>query len=419
MLYGLSNIRHYQLKEMIRKLYQIHKEKNSRNFLVSTEAFSYLFNEKEIENKVKNGLLLISKDLEETYKFPVINIRPKSLFTKNFVNVPPNIEEEFIKKFGSYSNKVDKVTSRVIPSTNNKNGDITVYNTGSIYEMNMAVLWEKSFNHLTFAQFKRSFFEGELFKFENDEKISARINLILHYNGEFEILSNQLKEYIKIVSRIFSKFKNRGEVFTKAQFREAFITKFDSVIKNKDLPNVLLDMFVADVSQNSGFNQNSNQLKFIQERKAHNRDEMVYRVMNSNFTMLTSYLSRHIAQSKPNVSKSTFSTYIAVNKGKRQPDILYLAVFLELFGLASYEIIGGKNTEIFIRMNDPSKLRRLSQSNYKNGILSNIERRRNRSHKVLTGFMKANFDDQERWDLIEDYFLGRDEKVFQLLGISE
>lgn len=34
MLNGLSNIRHYQLKEMIRKLYQIHKDKKSRNFLV-------------------------------------------------------------------------------------------------------------------------------------------------------------------------------------------------------------------------------------------------------------------------------------------------------------------------------------------------------------------------------------------------
>lgn len=417
MLYGLSSMRQYQLKEMMRKLYQIYKDKGSRNFLVSPEAFSYMFNETEVENKVKNGLLLISKDLESKYNFPVIVIRPKSLFTKNYINVPPDIEQEFLERFGEYAIKIEEVSPRIIPSYN-QNGDVIIYNTGNIYEMNMALLWEKDFNHLTFAQFKRSFFEGELFSFSNDEKISPRINVIIHFNDDFDNICEQLKDCATKLTKIFAGFKNRGEVFTKLQFKETYKKEFQTSSRNDELPNVLLDLFVADISRNTGFNQNVDKFKFIQERKAHNRDELIYRVMNSNYTILKNYLSRLISQCSPNISKNTFSTYVAISKNNNQNNIVYLAILLELFGLASYEIIGGKNTEIFVRVNDPAKLRRLSQSNYSNGILTDIERKRNRSQKVLMEFMKKKMTDEERWNIIEDYFLGRDEKISAFLGIS-
>lgn len=134
--------------------------------------------------------------------------------------------------------------------------------------------------------------------------------------------------------------------------------------------------------------------------------------MNSNYTVLKNNVSRLISQCVPNINKDTFNTYIAVNKGRNNRDnIIYLAILLELFGLASYEIIGGKNTEIFVRVNDPSKLRRLSQTNYNNSILTDIERKRSRSQKIITGFMKKEMDDNQRWDIIENYFLGRDEQM--------
>ncbi len=120
--------------------------------------------------------------------------------------------------------------------------------------------------------------------------------------------------------------------------------------------------------------------------------------MNSNFAFITTLVARTILQCKPNRGKRTFSSYFPVPKDNRKPDVLYLAILLEVFNLASYEIIGGRNTEIFIRMNDPSKLRRLSQQYYNNAILTNIERKRERSQKVLSSFMKNDFTNKKRWD---------------------
>lgn len=416
-LYGLSGLKQYQIREMLRKIYQIYKEKKSRNFLIAPDAFSYLFDDGEIENKVKSGLLLISKDLENRYGFPVVNVRPRSLFTKNFVNVPTEIEGEFLKEFGQYSQVITHVPVRIIPGYG-KFSDTRVTNSGKIYEMNMAEVWENNFSYFTFAQFKRKFFQGELFKFANEQKLSPRVNLILHYNEEYAVVMEKLKDCARKLTSVFSRLKNRGEVFNKMQFKEEYKLVFGGILRSNDLPSIILDLFVADISQNIGFNQNCDKLKFIQERQAHNRDERVYRIMNSNYTMITGYLNRLFSQCCPNIADNSYSVYIAITPDKKRPELVFLAVMLELFGLASYEIIGGKNTEIFVRVNDPFKLRRLSQKNYTNSILTEIERKRERSQKVLMEFLKKDLSDEERWNVIEDYFLGRDDSVSHALEIS-
>ena len=417
MLYGLSGIKQYQIREILRKIYQIYREKNSRNFLIAPDAFSYLFDDRDIENKVKSGLLLISKDLDDRFGFPVLIVRPKSLFTKNFVNVPLKIESEFLNKFGQFSRIIPHVSARIVPGYGNVN-DTIITNTGNIYEVDMAEVWENNFSSLTFAQFKKKFFLGELFQFENKETLSPRVNIIFHYNADYETASIELRECAKKLTVVFSRLKNHGEVFNKQQFREEYKSAFGKELRNNDLPNLVLDLFVADISQNVGFNQNIDRLKFVQERQAHNRDERVYRVMNSNYTMIKSHLNRLMSQCRPNISKKAYSVYIAITAEKKRPDLIFLAVMLELFGLASYEIIGGKNTEIFVRVNDPIKVKRLTQKNYSNSILTEIDRKRERSQKVLMEFLRKDLNDEERWNIIEDYFLGQDASVSRALGIQ-
>lgn len=411
MLYGLSGMKQYQLREMIRKLYILYREKRNRNILISPEVFSYLFDESDIENRVKSGLLLIAKDLEHKYAFNVINVRPKSMFTKNFICVPEEIEEEFLKEYGQFAQPIYNDMPRKLVSNSQFAGDITIINSGRIYEVNMAKLWEKHFNFYTFAQFKKQFFDGDLFNFNSDAKLSARLKLAISFEDDFDIIQEKLNTYTSKLIHLFSTLKNRGRVFTKSEFREEYRKVFDDNIRNKELPNIILDIFVADVSRNIGFNRNIDKFKFIQERKAHNRDELVYRIMNSSFLRLGSYLSRMLSQCRTSKGKNIFSTYIPVLNSGKKPDLIYLAILLELYGLASYEVIGGKNIEIFIRINDPSKLRKLSNERYSNSILTDIERKRKRSQEVLGEFMRRRLTNKQRWDIIENYFLGKEEEV--------
>lgn len=416
MLSSLSSIKQYQLKEVLRKLYNIYKEKKKRNILVSPETFSYLFDDKNLENKVKTSLLLLEKDLNR--KFNVLVVRPKSIFTKNFINVPKEVNDIFVERYGKYSKEIKENTIRVIPGFY-KNGDITISNTGTIYEVNMSEIWENNFSNLTFPDFKRRFFNGELFEIgDNMENLSPRVSLTITYSKEYVECKLMLKEYINKLISVFSYFKNQNKFFTKLEFKKMFKSKFSDTVATQDLSDIILEMFVADTSENVGFNQNKDRYRFIQQRKKQSNEmELEYRIMNSNYSTFGNYLTRQISQCIPNDSDNSYSAYIAISNGEKKTDMLQLSIILELFGLATYEVIGGKNTEIFIRINDPLKIKKLSNSNYRNSILSEVENKKRKSQEVLQKFMCSKLSDEERWDVIENYFLGNEEYVNYKLNI--
>jgi hypothetical protein len=86
--------------------------------------------------------------------------------------------------------------------------------------------------------------------------------------------------------------------------------------------------------------------------------------------------------------------------------IIKLAYILEAFDLASYEISGGEKPGIFIRVNDPLKLKRLADGNYTNELLEEIDRRQKTSVSVMEHFFMNPMTTDERWEFIEKYFLG-------------
>ena len=83
---------------------------------MSSESFAYLFKEQDLDNKVKNGLLMLAKDLKYKYGFPALIVRPQAMLTTNYVNVPPALEKEFLRQFGDYAQPMGTVPDRVISS---------------------------------------------------------------------------------------------------------------------------------------------------------------------------------------------------------------------------------------------------------------------------------------------------------------
>ena len=107
-------------------------------------------------------------------------------------------------------------------------------------------------------------------------------------------------------------------------------------------------------------------------------------------------------------------------QGQKYSEFQLVASILEMFNLATYELTGGKNPQIFVRINDPLKLKRLSDSpTYRNSLLSDIENRHKRAVKIVNSFMTHDKTDKERWDIIENYFLGNDELVNYELKLDD
>ncbi|MEQ2443605.1 hypothetical protein WMO64_08980, partial [Pseudoflavonifractor sp. CLA-AP-H29] len=99
----------------------------------------------------KSGFILLAKDLKNKYGIPILIVRPKAMLTKNYVNVPPEIEQEFLAAFGNYATPLGFVSDRVEASRNPSRGsDIRIRNHGKIYSVQMGELWENHFANYYF-----------------------------------------------------------------------------------------------------------------------------------------------------------------------------------------------------------------------------------------------------------------------------
>ena len=431
-LHGMGELRQYQLREMLHKLYWMYSQKKHRNLLVSPDAFSYLFNSGEVENRVKTGLLLLAKDLEEAYGFPVLVVRPKAMFTTCYANVPEEIEEEFLSKYGDFVRNLYDNTVTVNRSFTPLASDVVVRNSGNIYEIRMGDLWEKHFSDMTFGMFKAKFFKGELFEQDGTNRISVRVKTQIHYEQDFETTRSKLRQYMEAVAQVFDAYRKGvhevdangketvRKMFTVEDFCRDVQEKLGTEILNKDFAKALLELFVMDV-QADPTRRETDRMKFIQAtQRGGNRIGLLYRVTNGNYFSMANWMDQKLVNCAPNREETEYMGYIPATIGGKQNPVMRLLAVLEIFGLASYEVRGGQNLEIFVRVNDPQKIRSLSESrSYKNMQLVEIHRRHADAEEMMLSFLTKDLTSKQRWDLVEDYFLGHDEVVGKVLGLEE
>ena len=170
--------------------------------------------------------------------------------------------------------------------------------------------------------------------------------------------------------------------------------------------------------QNAAFTQNRSQIRVLRKRKQAGSEETVYFVSSVSYTRLANFFNRQIDQCAPNAADNTFYRFYPLTQN-RSIEIMPLLRVLELLNLASYEIRGGEKAEVFVRINDPSKILRLANSKYTNNVLQAIQERHRSNAQLLAAFFSAEMPATERWELIEQYFLGNGEYVRDALSIRE
>ena len=428
-LWGLSGLRHYQLKAMAKKLYELYQEKHSRNLLVSPETFSFLFDDVGLDNKVKSGLMLLSGDLLEHYHFRVINVRAKSMFSRQYIVVPASLQRRFMQLFDRYVTLMEDNFTQV-QLAYGKTSAIETYKSGNVYEIDLARMWEQKFADVPFAQFKRNFFTGELFSAipglgGGFDAVVPQMKLTITYNkGSHEEIEPKFQALAYAIQEAFMDIKNRfgGRSFSSNDFMKAFRQHFNTEGKVRiEYINMLLDLFSythVDVGAAP-----KEQWKFIEKRKDARGPGQAYCIRTQKYSYIATNLIRYFQQTAPNLpGTDKFIAYVAVPRNDSKLSYQQLmASILQLYNMASYEFEAGKNPQIFVRLNDPLKLERLSdpERSYRNSILTDIEHRHERAKKIMSAFLSSDMSDDGRWEVIESYFLGMDTVVDSALGLNE
>ena len=420
-LNGISEMRQYQLREMLKKLCTIQKAKKRRNLLISAETFEYLFEEKDVENRTKSGLLLLSKDLSNKYTFPVLIVRPKAMLSQNYINVPNEIEAEFLKLYGPYCTFQQDVAPHTVPTKNQwRASDMTVYSTGKTFLVDMAGIWENCYPDRSFGMFKKEFFEREIQAGRKKYTIAPRVRVEIRYSDDYATVSQRVETVITAITQIFEKYKN-GEIkqFSQKQFETELAEMFGEKVFPHDKTGMLLDIFTESVNENAAYSQSRSRVRVLRSRKIPGAEETGYFVSNSAYARLPNYFVHQIGQCGANTKDNSFSRFYPLVQNK-QIEIMPLLRFMELLGLATYEIRGGEKAEVFVRINDPAKLERLATNGrYTNSVLQSIQEHHRNNERLLAAFFAADMNDDERWELIEQYFLGNEEYVKHSLHIAE
>ncbi len=441
MLWGLSGLKHYQLKEMAKKLYDICTHSEGRNILFSPETFSYLFSDYQLENSVKSGLLMLSADLNAKSHFRLLSVRPRSLFSVQYILVPHEIEMKFLDEYGSYCKKVNDCYPR-------KSAGGSIIKNGKVFEIDLAKLWENKFIGLSFQQFKFKFLSGELFP-ETDKgqgecyRIVPNMKMTITYEKGWHKVSVLFKKVSEAIQDSFNDlFRNFGRKhFSFSDFYGIFSKRY-RLEGRREYIRMVLDLFCydhVDFSFGASYRQPTESWKFIERIKPDTDSgnfEEKYCIRGDKYAGIGSKLRSYFSMAEPNSKyrvTEKYTVYLPMPQpmparpksyesqcDTSSPPQQLMASILQLFGLASYEITGGRNLQISITVTDPSKLLDIAAStSYRNAVLSDIEAKHKRAVKIMQNFMSKNFTDKERWEIIEEYFLGHDSNVDTLLGINQ
>ncbi len=381
-LHGLSAIKSYQLFGVLSKLLEIYRMRGEkRNMLISPQDFAYLFKNKEDDcnQKVKSCLLLISNDLLNKLHFPAIIVRAKSLFSKMYISVAEGTESEFKRNYKSYIHAVE-----AYPRT---------------YILEADKLWNNKFSNLTFPSFKAKLIKHEILQ-----------NYGIRFFNKLD-LSIQKDLSLSDVKGIMKQFFNKSEVILNCLNTESRRMTSEEICKSflKNLSNLEQEQFLTA-------------FKMAYAPTTGNAYCKIYLGGNNNEIENYQYTNEAGYDSVGPQFIKTFNKYISSNNIShicpQNSSLIKLAEILNALGLATYQRLGGDDPQVFVRINATNKIADIVRSGYYNNeILNSIYQKYQFSERVFTHFFTTKMTNKERWDFIEDYFLGESES--KLLGIQE
>ncbi len=389
-LHGMSAIKPYQLQEVLKKIYNLYLKQKNQNLLLSVDEFSHIFDNREtLDSKVLTALMMIEKDYIAKYRFSVLIARPKKLFVKSFARVKENQLPKLIERFGK--------TIEVLPYP------LMDAKGFKILKINLDDLWEQFFSNESFPMLKYKFYSGTLFGAIADTLIpQLRVSYWTKFSKR-KIQNEVSSNFIKLQSA----FDSLGNgFFTEDEFNHSIKKQFPEENTAIKIAGFILSNFSGKLLYGDKLEENA----FL-GRRNHGK-EVKYRIISTLYNREFSKIESKIQSTLDDTLDETLR--FITNSDSNSMTYIRIGQFLELFDLGSYEIKGGDNPMIFLRLNDPRRIEKDSKEYYNNFILKKTLERHYLSNHIFDHFFLNEFSNDERWDFIEEFFLGKDiDELFQ------
>lgn len=427
-LFGMSSIKNYQLVETLKKLRDIYRSRNTRNFIISPDEFSYIFplsyDLQGADNSFKTAMLMIQKDFEKNpyINFKPIVFKPRSMFTKGYFLIKSkefNIlkKSKYNKYFALYATgeqmasnfielkkyyKKDYLTQEVSTTVSEVPTKVRIHD-GNIYTVDFKRMWEENYNELTFPEFKFRFFQGELedFKISKDFLPEYLLTLSTKF-GNFESI---IDKFEKILKEIYAEFSKPDT--TKKQFT---VDELANIIQNCESSNlehyesmIAAENFINVINNYQKTNNFATQLVFKKNKATEKYNLTSISFLKKKIDSMISYSKSRLAS----VLNGNKKVFLLSTKDVEKTRELHIAQLLEMFKLATYQVVSGERPEYFVRINSITQIEKIiNDKNYKSEMVRLVQERHKSSIEIMNKFFKELKTDKERWDYIEQYFAG-------------
>ena len=387
-LHGMSAIRQWQLKEVLKKIYALYvKHGNRRNMLVSVDDFALIFEGAiDLDQKVLTSLMMLEKDYLARHRFNVLIARPRKLYSTVYAKL---------------SNDDLKVMKRKYPKIYEIRQDLG--NGKAVVELDLALLWEKNFSDKSFPVIKRDFYNGHLFDADSiiiKPQIKVSFNLSMAFNEAY----NTLSDFFELLQEVFSKLT--GKYFSQDSFQKELVNGLKDKKKAEKIAKFVLSSYSG-----YSFENRSESQSFLQIRSTWGRND--YCVYSAHYMENFAYLLKRFAYLFENTDSNMVNKYVT-NNDLTMVSYTRLGYFLELLDIGTYEMKGGENPVVFIRLNDPERIKRDAfNAGYKNLLLQKTLQKFEVSNQIFDYFFCRKFSNEDRWSFIEDFFLGADNDVLE------
>lgn len=381
-LFGISSLKTFQLRAVLQKIYKYFEANgHKRNMLISANDFAYIFNtNEEVAQKVSTALMMIEKDYLLRYRFNVLIARPKSLFSQVFARVS---KVSFERLKDQYANCVK---------------ELWVNGNWHYILLNLDKIWETHFSDVSFPRIKNDFYNQKFLQKEGIELIPL-VRLSFFLEKPYRETLTILEKIFNTISSVLSEF-NRGRVFFKEEtFKKELEERLGKSHNVEKLSSFILSTYSGKVINNKMVETDA----FLQRRRE-GFNEM-YQVFSTNYEGKFSQIMRLFPKLFSG-GETEVRRYCSLREGSLL-NYMRLGGLMEILNVGSFVSEGGEDPKIFIRINDPRRIKKDSEDeNYGNVILESVKNRHKSSCEIFEHFFTRYMDNDQRWNFIEDFFLG-------------
>lgn len=407
-LYGLSRITNYHIIGVLKKILDKYKKLNRRNFLVSTDDFAHIFsasedNDENIEASLKATIIAIKRDFKSMSNYVPLVFKPRSMYTKGLFYIP-DVKLPLIEEYNWNKYLTVKYDSKQLENMNYE-GVVTKF-LGKVYEFDFKSCWEEKYNGkydgLTFGNFKRKFFENEL---ENRDRSFMHEKMILtvetKHGNNLETVFYILKNKLNCLKLVFDEMKMSTKHFSIDEIVNIYSLKDNQSNKTfikriiEPIINLIIAYSAAKNHKDKFCDYNTKTDKY--HIKSATYDRKISEIQEAVFNYIKGY---------ENTNKR-ISIVDSKDENMRNDPLIIAVQLMELFDIASYNFEAGNKPEFFVRVNSEETIRRvIDNSFYSSQTLKNISNLHYNSVNYMKYFFEKLDNDDDRWQFIEDYFLG-------------